>query len=465
MILTGLLVLVSGFFLVTLISTPVTVRWVRGLLARDNSPMYYGWYILATSMFIAFVTTGARNSFGIFVIPMSEEFGWNRTTISLAAATGYLVNGITQPFAGQLLDRFGGRRVILFGLVVTGLATVALSLTFDFLFLMFMFGFVLSSALSGASGTNILALLSKWFERKRATVMGLNVSGSSLGGLLLVPFGMYLLQATNWRVTWAVLGLIVLVLAVPLAFLFIRNDPAQMGLEPDGDSEAPEGPQNSESTPLDVTTRRRGTFEVDRWRESFRSPPMWQISFAFTVCGVTTGIISAHFVPYAIDEGISPSIAAVIFGFMMGLNMVGAIGAGILADRFGRKNVLGSVYFLRGVAYLLLLVIPSTMGFWVFATLAGFSWIASVPLTTSLTADVYGVRALGTISGVSYLCHQIGGFVSILVAGYLYDVTGSYVLPFGIAGALLFPAAISAFTIKERKYSTRYQAAAPAAGD
>ena len=119
--------------------------------------MYYGWYVLATTMLIAFVTTGARNSFGIFVIPMEEEFGWNRTTISLAAATGYLVNGITQPFAGQLLDRLGGRRVILVGLVITGLATVALSLTFNFLFLMFMFGFVLSTALSGASGAKTAA--------------------------------------------------------------------------------------------------------------------------------------------------------------------------------------------------------------------------------------------------------------------------------------------------------------------
>jgi MFS family permease len=190
------------------------------------------------------------------------------------------------------------------------------------------------------------------------------------------------------------------------------------------------------------------------------------MSFAFSVCGFTTGMISAHLVPYAIDEGISPSMAATIFGFMMGLNIVGAIGAGILADRFGRKNVLASVYFLRGIGYILLLLIPGSTGFWAFASLAGFSWIASVPLTASLTADVYGLRALATISGVSYLCHQVAGFVSILLAGYLFDVTGSYQMPFAIAGALLFPAAISAFTIKERKYSLRYQtAAAAAAGD
>ncbi len=429
-------------------------------------PVYYGWYVLATTMFVAFVTTGARSSFGIFVIPMEEEFGWSRTTISLAAATGFLVNGITQPFAGQLFDRFDGRKVILSGLVITGLATAALSLTFNFFFLMFVFGFVLSAAISGASGTNILALLSKWFRRRRATAMGLNVAGSSLGGLLLVPFGMYLLQATDWRLTWIALGLIVLVLSVPLAFVFIRNDPAQKGLLPDGDPIPPENLQDQQALAADTMDQQRGAFEVDRWHRSFRSPPMWQMSFAFSVCGFTTGMISAHLVPYAIDEGISPSMAATIFGFMMGLNIVGAIGAGILADRFGRKNVLASVYFLRGIGYILLLLIPGSTGFWAFASLAGFSWIASVPLTASLTADVYGLRALATISGVSYLCHQVAGFVSILLAGYLFDVTGSYQMPFAIAGALLFPAAISAFTIKERKYSLRYQtAAAAAAGD
>ena len=428
--------------------------------------MYYGWYVLATTMFVAFVTTGARSSFGIFVIPMEEEFGWSRTTISLAAATGFLVNGITQPFAGQLFDRFDGRKVILSGLVITGLATAALSLTFNFFFLMFVFGFVLSAAISGASGTNILALLSKWFRRRRATAMGLNVAGSSLGGLLLVPFGMYLLQATDWRLTWIALGLIVLVLSVPLAFVFIRNDPAQKGLLPDGDPIPPENLQDQQALAADTMDQQRGAFEVDRWHRSFRSPPMWQMSFAFSVCGFTTGMISAHLVPYAIDEGISPSMAATIFGFMMGLNIVGAIGAGILADRFGRKNVLASVYFLRGIGYILLLLIPGSTGFWAFASLAGFSWIASVPLTASLTADVYGLRALATISGVSYLCHQVAGFVSILLAGYLFDATGSYQMPFAIAGALLFPAAISAFTIKERKYSLRYQtAAAAAAGD
>jgi MFS family permease len=183
---------------------------------------------------------------------------------------------------------------------------------------------------------------------------------------------------------------------------------------------------------------------------------------AYFICGATTFVLSVHFVPYAIERGVSPAMAATAFGLMSGLNVAGSIGAGMLSDRFGRKNLLALVYFTRGCAYILLLLIPSSLGLWFFAIVAGFSWWATAPLTTSLTADVYGLRALGTISGVSFVFHQLGGFSSVLLAGFLHDLTGSYTVPFAIAGALLFPAALFAFTIQERRYSTRYQQPAAA---
>ena len=427
---------------------------------KAKAPLYFGWYVCAATVFVAFVTTGARSSFGIFIIPLEEEFGWSRFMLSSAVGTGFLVNGLTQPFVGRLFDQFSGRTVIMVGLIIAGLATASLSLTFNYLFLFFVFGILLSTAMSGASVTNTMALLAKWFHRRRSTVLGINVAGASLGGLTLVPFGMFLLQATSWRVTWAALGLIILVLALPMVYFFIRNDPADMGLQPDGDTE--------EATSANKLESKRGPIEVEKWSESFRSWPMWQISTAYTVCGITTGMISAHFVPYAIGQGLSGTLAALAFGVMMALNVVGGLGAGFLGDRFGRKNLLAAVYVLRGIAFIFLLLFPGATGVWIFALLAGFSWIASVPLTTSLTADVYGLRALATISGISFLCHQVGSFVSILAAGLLFDITDSYTLPFAIGGALLFPAAISAFSVRERKYSARYQtplSTAAAAGD
>ena len=440
--------------------------------------VYYGWYIVATAMFIAAVTTGARNGFGVFVIPMSETFEWNRTTISVAAGIGWLVNGVTQPFLGHLFDKFNSRKVVLVSLLVVGLATAGLSLTFHYLFLIFIFSFVLSTAMSGASIGTLMPLLARWFQKRRTTVLGLVAAGTSIGGLVLIPFSGYLVDLFNWRVSWIALGTIVTFLALPLGLVFLRNNPAEMGLLPDGDQEPV---TDAAGNP---PTRQRGLFEVDQWRQCFRTPPIWNLSIAYTVCGITVGIISIHFVPYAQEHvGISAPLAATIFGILTGLNVIGAIGGGWLADRFSRKNVLGTVYSVRGVAYLVLVggliavdrgitlpIIgsPGLASLWFFAVLAGFSWIASVPVTASLTADVYGLRALATISGISFLCHQVGAFVSIILAGVLYDLTGSYLLPFTLAGLMLIPAAIASYTINEKKYSVRYQTApvpGAAAGD
>ena len=429
--------------------------------------IYYGWYVTATAMFIAAVTLGARGAFGVFVIPMSEAFDWNRTTISVAAGIGVLVNGLTQPVLGHLFDRFDSRKVVLISLLIVGLGTAALSLTFHYLFLVFLFSFLLSTAMSGTSEGTLGPLLARWFLRRRTTVLGLMVAGGALGGLTLIPFSAYMVELFDWRVSWVTLGAIITVLALPLGFIFLRNSPGQMGLQPDGDPEPP--PDESPSA------QKRGLFEVEQWWQSFRSPPIWNLSASFTICGVSVGAIAIHFVPYAEEQiSISPTLAGVIFGFMMGLSVVGGIGGSWLADRFGRKNVLAWVYFIRGLAYVALLgglfavergialpliSSPGLASLWVFAALAGLSWIASVPVTTALTADVYGLRALATISGISPMCHQVGSFVSILLAGILYDATGSYFLPFAVAGSLLFPAALAAFMIDERKYSVRYQSA------
>ena len=419
--------------------------------AKTKKPIYYGWYVCAATMFIAFVAIGARNSFGVFVVPMSEEFEWNRFTISAAAAVGVLVNGVTQPFMGRIFDRTGGRKLILISLAVIAVGTALLALTFHILFLAFVFGIVVSMAQSGPGTSNTAALMSRWFKRLRSTAISINSASLSLGGLIMVPLSMYLLQVTNWRVAWIGLGIIVLS-ALPLAYFFLHESPADRGLHPDGDPE-PNGGQDGKPRREVV-----GPLEVEQWRDSLKSAPIWQMSASYFICGTTTFVLSVHFIPYALDRGVSGSTAALIFGFMMGLNIIGALGAGILSDKIGgTKNWLALAYFMRGIAYIVLLTVDSVAGLWIFASIAGFSWVATPVLTSSLTADVYGLKALGTISGFTFMFHQFGGFGSVLLAGALYDLTGSYTIPFALVGALLFPAALSAFSIKERKYSIRYQ--------
>ncbi len=381
--------------------------------------IFYGWVIVATTFLIALVTVGGRSAYGVFVVPMSEAFGWSRSTISLAATIGFLVNGLSQPVMGKLFDTFGGRKVILVSLAAFGVTTMLLALTFHLLFLIMVFGVLMSMAWSGASLTTTSALVSRWFQRKRATVLSLSTAGASAGGLLLVPLAMAVLQRTDWRLTWVVLGALVLVVALPLALAFLKDNPTDLGLRPDGDQPSAD---DREFNPVRAAV---GPLETDTWHAALRSRPFWQLAGAYGVCSFTTAILTTHFIPYAIDRGVAPSTAATVFGVMNGLNVVGVIVMGMLANRCGRKNLLALVYAGRGGAYALLLLAPDPWGLWGFAAIAGFSYWATAPLTTSLTADLYGLKTLGTLSGLTFLVHQVGGAATIQFAGLMRDIAGS----------------------------------------
>ena len=294
------------------------------------------------------------------------------------------------------------------------------------------------------------------------------------------------------------LGALVLILALPLVGFLMRDKPEDMGEIPDGRGGETPPPAALKlvwkvvwsfiqliALPLvaaiwlvALITRDKKDFvnepastaplESDSWKDSFKSSPIWQLSGAYFVCGVTTLIISTHYVPFAIDLGISPAVAAMAFGMMQGLNAVGVMVVGIHSDKFSRKNMLGTIYFIRFFAYVMLVTpsilsdlfgvgIPPSLGIWGFAYFAGMSWIATPPLTSSLTADIYGTRNLGTLGGFTTFAHQIGGSLSVIVAGILYDITGTYVIPFGLAGLTLLGATLASYSVKERKFSIRYQ--------
>ncbi len=415
--------------------------------------VYYGWFVLAACFFAMFVSVGGRNGFGVFIIDMTDDFGWSRGTISMAIAIGWLVNGASQPFLGRLYDRFGGRRTISISLVVLGAGTMLLSRTNSVWFLILVYGVVMSVAAGGASLVTIHALLARWFYRRRGQVLSISTAGASAGALVLAPFAAYLILVVGWRMTWTVMGAMILLLAVPLAFLMIRDDPADIGEQPDGDGDR----SDRGGRPRSRDGYQRGPLEADDWRESYRTRPMWQLTGAYFVCGMTTAIISAHYVPFAIDRGASLGTAALAFGLMSGLNVIGVLAVGTMSDRLSRKNLLGTVYAVRGLAYLMLLLAPGAWALWGFAVIAGMSWIASAPLTSSLTADIYGIRNMGVLNGMATFSHQIGGALSIYLGGTLYDLFGAYDVPFAIAGAMLVGASIASFSIKERAYSSRYQ--------
>ena len=416
--------------------------------------VFYGWFILAAVFFVLFMSTGVRNSFGVFVIPLSNDFEWSRSTVSLAIAVGWLVNGVTQPFVGRLYDRFGARKVITISLVVLGVSTMLLSQTNSIWFLVVVYGLVMSVAGGGTSLVTVHALLARWFFRRRGVALSIGTSGGGVGALVLAPFAAYMILLAGWRTTWMVLGAMKLVLAVPLAAMLIKNAPSDIGELPDGRSASPERGGRDQGQTQDAP---RGPLEAETWHQSYRSRPMWQMTGAYFVCGMTTAIISFHYVPFAIDRGVSLGMAALAFGVMNALNVVGVLAVGFISDKLGRKNLLASVYAVRGIGYIILVLVPGALGLWGFAIIAGLAWVATAPLTASLTADIYGVKNLGTLNGVATFAHQMGGALSIYLGGLLYDVFGAYDVPFAIAGSLLVGASLAALTIKERKYSARYQ--------
>lgn len=418
------------------------------MLRYPKDGIYYGWLIVAAGTFIAMVGVGPFSGFGVFVLPMSEEFGWSRGKISLAASVAALVGGFSQPFMGRIFDRVGGRRLMLCGLLALGAANILLTFTNHIIHLILVFGIGVALSESAGAFNTAVALVARWFHRRRATAVAFISSGASLGGLILVPFIAFVIPLVGWRTTWAILGLFILCLALPVAFLIIRNDPNELGSLPDGEeSTAGQAPGASIS---------RGPLEADHWMKAFASVPFWQLLGGYFVCGVSTSMISTHYVPYAIEKGFSPSLAATAFGVMSALNIAGALLAGILGDRVGRKNLLALVYLMRGMGYVVLLTAPGLWGLFGFAIIAGFSWIATVPLTTSLTAEVYGLKNIGTLNGVTFMAHQIGGALSIQFSGIMRDLTGAYTIPFAAAGLFLLFASVVSFSIQERRYSSRY---------
>ena len=409
---------------------------------------FYGWYVAGALFFAMFLSIGMRQGFGIFVATWESEFGVGVAAISLAASIGWFVNGSSQVLMGWLIDRIGGRIVITVAALLLGASVLLMAAANSVLHLIVIYGMVMSLASAGLAGGPPGAVMVRWFQRKRGAAMSLLTSGGSIGGLVLVPFLTYLFLWTNWRSAWLIGGAIVLVLGVPLLYLVLRDD---LGLQPDGVRTTSAGARAA--APV-------GPLFANRWRDAYRSAPMWQLSIAYWVCGVTTASISVHYVRWAVAEGISPATAALAFGLLSGINAIGVLLIGPLSDRVPRKTLLGAVYLIRGVAFLLLVVLPGSAALWSFAIVGGASWLATVPLTTALAADVYGVRHLGTLAGLINFAHQAGGALAVLLFGLVFDAQGSYDYAFLACVVTLVGAGLVSLSIRERRYSCRYAAAA-----
>ncbi|MYF65632.1 MAG: MFS transporter, partial [Chloroflexi bacterium] len=242
--------------------------------------IFYGWYIVAAGIFMVFVSIGFRQSYGVFVVTWESEYGLDsRGFLSNVASAGWVVNGLAQPVVGGLADRYGARVVTAISLAVLGASTLAMAFSFNVWMLAFFFASIASFSNAGAMFTPVTPLIARWFVRKRGVALSIITAGGSAGAMLMILFATYLLNLFNWRVSLAAVAVIVL-LALPLVLVVIRNRPADLGLVPDGSAPSTAGGAARVSL-LD------GPLTVSHWRHAYRSAPMWQLTLTYVVCGIT----------------------------------------------------------------------------------------------------------------------------------------------------------------------------------
>jgi MFS family permease len=406
----------------------------------------YRWVILVAMCVIGFMTIGTRSTVSSFLKTIIADLGTNRETISFIVAANIWLSGLLQPFAGYTMDRFGARGLFTVGVALYGLGIGLIGLTQSVWYLFVIYGVLVGAASAGASMSLTNALLAQWFKNWRALAMSINNAGGAVGTLFLVgTMSPWLLSSFGWRLSHIFLGAAVLLVATPLALCIPRRRAASEG-----------GP-----TPAGLQHTVHGPLETQSWAAALRSAPLWQLNGSYFVCGMTVSLFSIHLIPFATDRGFTLETAAHAFGLMALCSVAGSLLSGVISDRLGRKNVLALAYLIRAGTFAQLLLWHHEMALYVFAVVGGLVWLATPPSTMALTGEIYGLRSLGTLGSVSLLAHQIGGGISVWLAGKLYDLTGSYDISFILATIALLAASLISFGIAERRYSVRYMTPAP----
>ena len=395
-----------------------------------NGRLFYGWIMLIAVALMTFSSSGARFSFSVFVIPMEQELGWTRSQLSNAAALNLLCAGLFRTLAGFLADRFGSKAVATGGLAVAALALILTSQARELWQFFLTFGVLLSVGYAFASPVTTTTLVSRWFVSRRALALSLGSLGSSLGELSIVPLAALSVAIIGWQASYRVWALFIGLIVLPVGLLLLRDRPEDVGLEPLGSSGPARGRAADGRPALSL-------------REAAKLPDFWRLTLGFFVCGFTMSFASTHFVPFAMDMGFEPMVAANALGLVGLCAIGGSLTTGLLGDRLGRKNVLAAVYLLRGLSFAALLhAHHDPLALYVGALLLGVSWTSTGPLTSAITADRCGLSNLGKIYGTMYMVMPIGSAVGAALAGQLHDLTGGYALTLGLSTAAGLVAAV-----------------------
>jgi len=373
--------------------------------------------VLVAGCVVLMLGFAIRASFGVFQIPIAEEFGWARAEFSLAIAIQNLAWGIGQPLFGAVAERFGDRKAIVAGALMyaAGLVLSSYAITpGQMQVLEILVGF-------GIAGTGfgvVLAIVGRAASAEnRSMALGIATAAGSAGQVIGAPVAEWLLQSFHWQEVFIIFAAVIL--SALFALPFIRSPKVATKAELE------------ES--MGVVLKR-----------AFRDPSYTLIFLGFFSCGYQLAFITAHF-PAFVTELCGPidpmgmlagigitttsALGAASIAVIGLFNIVGTVTAGWLGKRYTKKYLLAGIYTGRTVAAAVFILMPITPeSVLVFSAVMGALWLATVPLTSGLVAHLYGLRYMGTLYGVVFLSHQIGGFLGVWLGGMMYDITGGYTL-------------------------------------
>ena len=405
--------------------------------------------VLICASVILLVGNGIRTSFGLLLVPMTTDLGWSRESFSLALAIQNIIWGVSQPLAGAYADKFGDRKVIAVsaGLYAAGL--FLLSFTSNPLDFVVNGGVLIGIAMSGTGIPIMLSVVGRSVpESRRSLFLGIAGSAGALGQATVVHGLQFLINSGGW-------GLALLVAAaasgllVPLAAAFAgrQREPA---VPRRGDSPSP---PSAAASPLHEQSMGRAI------RAAGRHDGFWYLNGGFFVCGFHVIFIQTHLPAFIADAGLSPNLAAVSISVIAIGNILGSIIAGLLGERFRKRTVLAGLYLGRAAVIAVFVLSPiSELSVIVFSFTIGLVWLSTVPLTTALVAQLFGIRYLATLFGLVFVGHQLGSFLGAWLGGYVYDATGSYDIVWWVAVALGVVAAALHWPIREPQPRLRFAA-------
>ena len=380
---------------------------------QRKSKLYYGWVIVIVSFLIITISYGVQYSFGVFLKPLSADFGWTRAQTSSIYSFYIIMHGISAAIMGWLSDRFSSRLTSAIGgiLISSGLllASYAGAIWHLYIFYSFLVGLGV-----GTSLVPLQATTSRWFTKRRGTALGIVTSGVGAGTLLMPLFASYFVSLYGWRMSYLAMSCVAF-LVVVLALLFLKRQPKQ-----------PKTGQYNQGI-----ERHQQGLQV---QQAILTKSFWFLFACYLFLGIAVTIPITHMVAYATDKGINPVVAATFLSAVGAGGILGRLSLGSLSDKVQAMNLLPFVFVTLAIIIGCFLSADGTILFLLLATLFGFTYGGSAPLLTRVTTKYFGLSSLGAILGCQVLGVAVGGMVGSYFAGYVFDLTNSYQLVF-LSGA------------------------------